>query len=112
MNFDFYRWCDSNKYTESQFISLKFIFINTSEVICDSVRGCDWWLFSIPFTLASKQLFLLTVFSKCLIKSLGLGSLTPLLLCIFNTKMLQLLGYIARGCFTYCMSRCVFLPCA
>jgi len=26
--------------------------------------------------------------------------------------MLQLLGYIARGCFTYCMRRCVFLPCA
>jgi len=27
-------------------------------------------------------------------------------------KMLQLLGYIARGCFTNCMRRCVFLPCA
>ena len=57
-------------------------------------------IISIPFSLASIQTFLLVVFSKYIIQSLSLGPLTPLLLRIFNMKMLQLLSYIARGCFS------------
>ena len=41
------------------------------------------------YSVYAMQQFFLVVFSKCVIKSLGLGSLKSLFLRIFNMKMLQ-----------------------